>query len=152
VAQDAKETDAFSLTAMFALALLCLIAGVMPGYFIDALAPVAHQLLGAQLPEQRQLEWLTIVPIAQSRSSYNGLVFFVLIAGAAWLTAYLIHRWASDALRRSAAWDCGFPDASPSTQYTADSFAQPIRRVFGALAFRAREEVDMPAPGDARPA
>ena len=151
-AHDANETDPFSLTAMFALALVCLIVGVVPGYFIDALAPVAQQLLGAQLPEQRQLEWLTIVPIAQSRSSYNGLVLFVLIAASAWLAAYVIHRWASHALRRSAAWDCGFPDASPSTQYTADSFAQPIRRVFGVLAFRAREQVDMPAPGDTRPA
>ncbi len=152
VAQQAKETDVFSLTAMFALALLCLIAGVVPGYFIDALAPVAQQLLGAQLPEQRQLDWLTIVPIAESRSSYNGLVLFILIAASAWLAAYVIHRWASRALRRSAAWDCGFPDASPSTQYTADSFAQPIRRVFGTFAFRAREEVHIPPPGDMRPA
>jgi hypothetical protein len=152
VARLARETDVFSLTAMFALALLCLIAGVVPGYFIDALAPVAQQLLGAQLPEQRQLEWLTIVPIAESRSSYNGLVLFVLIAVSAWLAAYVIHRWASHALRRSAAWDCGFPDSSPSTQYTADSFAQPIRRVFGTVAFHAREEVHMPPPGDMRPA
>ena len=54
--------------------------------------------------------------------------------------------------RRGPAWDCGFPDPSPATQYTADSFAQPIRRVFGEVVFLARERVDMPAPGDARPA
>ena len=41
---------------------------------------------------------------------------------------------------------------SPATQYTADSFAQPIRRVFGEVVFQARERVDMPPPGDARPA
>ena len=34
----------------------------------------------------------------------------------------------------------------------ADSFAQPIRRVFGTMVFRAREHVDMPPPGDMRPA
>ena len=83
------------------------------------------------MPQQARLEWLTIVPIAESRSSYNGLLLFVLIAVAACLAAYVIHRWASHATRRSAAWDCGFPDASPATQYTAGSFAQPIRRVFG---------------------
>jgi hypothetical protein len=55
-------------------------------------------------------------------------------------------------VRRAPAWDCGFPDSSPITQYSAGSFAQPIRRVFGTLAFRAREEVDMPPPGDLRPA
>ena len=56
VAQHAQETDAFSLSAMFILVLLCLIAGILPGYFIDALAPVTQQLLGAQLPSQARLE------------------------------------------------------------------------------------------------
>ncbi len=37
-------------------------------------------------------------------------------------------------------------------QYTAGSFAQPIRYVFGTLVFRAREKVEMPAPGDMAPA
>jgi hydrogenase-4 component B len=147
VAAQARETDAFSLSAMFILVLLCLVAGILPGYFIDALAPVTHLLLGAQLPPQDHLKWLTIVPIAEGRSSYNGLLLFVLIAAAGWLAAYVIHRWASHALRRSPAWDCGFPDARPITQYTAGSFAQPIRRVFGGFAFQAREEVHIPAPG-----
>jgi hypothetical protein len=55
-------------------------------------------------------------------------------------------------LRRGPAWDCGYPDASPATQYTASSFAQPIRRVFGSMVFHAREHVEMPPPGDPRPA
>jgi hypothetical protein len=55
-------------------------------------------------------------------------------------------------VRRGPAWDCGFPDPNPATQYTADSFAQPIRRVFGEVVFLARERVDMPPPGDLRPA
>src|SRR5262249_58738412 len=46
----------------------------------------------------------------------------------------------------------GYPDASPATQYTADSFAQPIRRVFGEVVFQAREKVEMPLPGENRPA
>jgi len=68
------------------------------------------------------------------------------------LAATAIHRLASDKLRRAPAWDCGYPDASPLTQYTAGSFAQPIRRVFGTMVFRARETVAMPPPGDPRPA
>jgi len=152
VAHDARETDKFSLTAMFALVVLCLVAGVLPGYFIDALAPVVQGLVSAQMPRQAAFAWFTIVPIAESRSSYNGLLLFVLIAVAASLAAYVIHRWASHATRRSAPWDCGFPDASPATQYTAGSFAQPIRRVFGTTVFRAREVIHMPPPGDPRPA
>src|SRR5207247_827164 len=133
-------------------AALCLAAGIVPGYFIDALAPVVQPLAGAHLPEQHQLDWLTIVPVAQSRSSYNGLLVFLFIAFSAGIAAEVMHRFASDAARRSAPWDCGFPDPSPATQYTAGSFSQPIRRVFGTVVFRAREEVYMPPPGDLRPA
>jgi len=152
VAREAVETDRWSLAAMLVLAAMCLLAGILPGYFIDALAPAIQALTGAHLPRQEQLDWLTIVPIAQSRSSYNGLLLFFFIALAAGLAAEAIHRWASNAIRRSDPWDCGFPDASPVTQYTAGSFSQPIRRVFGTVVFRAREEVHMPAPGDARAA
>jgi hypothetical protein len=109
-------------------------------------------LVGARMPQQSSLPWLSIVPVAESRSSYNGLLLFLFIALAAGLAAEVIHRWASAAVRRSAAWDCGFPDPSPLTQYTAGSFSQPIRRVFGSVVFRAREEVEIPPPGDMRPA
>jgi formate hydrogenlyase subunit 3/multisubunit Na+/H+ antiporter MnhD subunit len=152
VARDATEADALSLAAMFVFVALCLAAGVLPGYCIDALAPVTEALAGAHMPPQEELSWLTIVPVAESRSSYNGLLLFTFIATSAWLTTYVIHRWASAATRRSAPWDCGFPDASPVTQYTAGSFSQPIRRVFGTVVFRAREDVQMPAPGESRAA
>ena len=152
VARDAAETDRWSLAAMALLAALCLAAGILPGYFIDALAPVTQGLAGAHLPAQQGLDWLTIVPVAQSRSSYNGLLVFLFIAASAGLAAEAIHRFASNASRRAPAWDCGFPDPSPATQYTAGSFSQPIRRVFGSVVFRAREEVHMPRPGDVGPA
>ena len=87
IAAQAVETDRFSLAAMFVLAFLCLLAGVLPGYFIDALAPVIQSLAGAQLPRQENLDWLTIVPIAPSRSSYNGLLLFFFIALASSLAA-----------------------------------------------------------------
>jgi formate hydrogenlyase subunit 3/multisubunit Na+/H+ antiporter MnhD subunit len=149
VAAEAVETDRWSLAAMFGLAALCVLAGILPGYFIDALAPVIEALTAERLPRQEELDWLTIVPIARSRSSYNGLLLALFIALAAGLGAEVIHRWASAASRRSDPWDCGFPDASPATQYTAGSFSQPIRRVFGTVVFRASEEVHIPAPGDA---
>ena len=151
-ALNANEVDPASLTAMFTLVALCLIAGILPAYFIDALAPVTRALAGARLPVQEGLQWLTIVPIAESRSSYNGLLLLGFIAVSAGLAGEVIHRWASNLTRRSDAWDCGFPDPSPVTQYTAGSFSQPIRRVFGTVVFRAREEVHIPPPGETKPA
>ena len=113
---------------------------------------MTHALLGARMPVQDAARWMTIVPIAESRSSYNGLLVFLFIAVSASIAVFAIHRLASHAVRRGPAWDCGFPEPSPATQYTAGSFAQPIRRVFGTLIFRARERVEMPPPGDMRPA
>ena len=43
-------------------------------------------------------------------------------------------------------------DGGDATQYTADSFAQPLRRVFGEVVFLSRERVEIPPPGDTRPA
>jgi formate hydrogenlyase subunit 3/multisubunit Na+/H+ antiporter MnhD subunit len=151
-AAAAREVDAFSIAAMSILATLCLLAGILPGAVIDGLAPVVKDLVGDRMPTQLSVPWLSIVPIASSRSSYNGLLLLLFIAAAAWIAAFAIHRFASRATRRSAPWDCGFPDPRPQTQYTAGSFAQPIRRVFGAVVFRSHEVVKMPPPGDLAPA
>ncbi|ESY73768.1 hydrogenase 4 subunit B [Mesorhizobium sp. M0051] len=149
--ERAYEVDRYSLAAMFALAALCLFAGILPGLVIDGLSSVTRPLVGSRMPVQMAQAWLSIVPIAASRSSYNGLLVFLFIAFSASAAAYVIHRFASHALRRGPAWGCGFPDVTPSSQYTAVSFAQPIRRVFGTFVFRARETVEMPAPGEIGP-
>jgi hypothetical protein len=104
------------------------------------------------MPKQWGIDWLSVVPVAQSRSSYNGFLIFVFVAISGLTTAFVIHRLASDRVRRAPAWDCGYPDGNPITQYTASSFAQPIRRVFGTVVFRARESVKIPPPGDLQPA
>ena len=150
-ASDAVETDSFSRTTMGLLLALCLAVGLLPGFAIDAIAPVAQPLVGQAMPSQRGIAWLSIVPAAGSHNAYNGLLFFLFITVSTLITIEIIHRFASRSVRRGPAWDCGFPDPSPVTQYTADSFSQPLRRVFGAV-FRAREYVVMPPPGDASPA
>ena len=152
VAANAHEVDRFSLITMSVVAALCLVAGILPGLVIDGLAPVVLELVGDRMPVQLDVQWLAIVPIAEARSSYNGLLVFLFIGVSASLSIYAIHRLASRALRRAPPWDCGFPSTSPITQYTAGSFAQPIRRVFGTTVFRAREHVQMAPPGDRRPA
>jgi formate hydrogenlyase subunit 3/multisubunit Na+/H+ antiporter MnhD subunit len=151
-AETAVEVDRWSLAAMFVLAALCLLAGVLAGVVIDALGAATASLVGGRMPVQTDIPWLSIVPIAEGRSSYNGLLVFLFITLSASLTAAASHLIGSRAVRRSAAWDCGYPDPSPLTQYSAGSFAQPIQRVFGTLVFHAREHVAMPPPGDARPA
>ncbi|HET6378299.1 MAG TPA: hydrogenase 4 subunit B [Methylocella sp.] len=151
-AKGAHETGLAPLGAMSVLAALCLIAGIVPGIFIDALGPAALEITGQRMPRQFGMPWLSIVPAAESSSSYNGLLVFFFIAASASLTAFIIHRFASRAMRRGPAWGCGFPHLGPSAQYSAGSFAQPLRRVFGTYVFRAREQIGMPPPGDLAPA
>jgi hydrogenase-4 component B len=150
-AETARETDVFSLAAMFILAALCLAAGVMPGVAIDFIAPVVQGLAGGRLPVQIGQAWTSIVPIASSRSSYNGLVILLFLLASGVLTALVVHRFATRATRRSDIWDCGYPDATPAAQYSGSSFAMPIRRVFGTTMFHVRETIDMPRPGETRP-
>jgi len=151
-AGTADEVDRFSLSAMLILVVLCLLAGILPGPVIDALSPVSIEILGGRMPIQADEAWLSIAPIEESRSSYNGLLVMLFIAISASLAVFFIHRFASHALRRGPAWGCGFSDPVPAAQYSSGSFAQPIRRVFGTLAFHARDHVEMPAPGDTKPA
>ncbi len=151
-AAAAREVDGFSLAAILSYALLCLLVGVLPGFVIDALGPVSQYLFHGHMPVQATLPWLSLVPINPERSSYAGLLLLLFIASAIGLTVLAVRLAASRTTRRAPAWDCGFPSTIPLTQYTAGSFSQPIRRVFGSVLFRAREHIDMPSPGDGRPA
>lgn len=152
-AAAAVEVDAYCRWTMILLAALCVLAGVLPGLVVDALAPtVALLASGARLPVQASMPWLSLVPVEAQRGSYNAVLLLSFMTMTGFLAAFVVHRFASRAVRRAPAWDCGFPETSPAFQYTAGSFAQPIRRVFGTLVFRAAETVDMPEPGSLRPA
>jgi NADH:ubiquinone oxidoreductase subunit 5 (subunit L)/multisubunit Na+/H+ antiporter MnhA subunit len=151
-ATDAREADRWSIGAMAGFGALCLLTGLFPGVVIDLLGPVSQTMVGARMPHQMSDPWLTTVPVEASRSSYNALLLFAFVGASGWLAAVIVKRFGSSGLRRSPAWDCGFPDPSPMTQYTGASLSQPIKRVYGELAFWARDEVDMPAPGEMRAA
>jgi hydrogenase-4 component B len=151
-AAQAGEADAWSVSAMMGFAALCLLTGLVPGLVIDSLAPVAHALTAARMPVQLSDAWLSIAPVAASRSSYNGLLVFGFITVSMVLAVVAIHRLSAHGVRRAPPWDCGFPDPTTASQYSAASFEQPIRRVFGTVLFRSQEVVDMPPPGDNRPA
>ena len=87
---------------MFILAALCFLAGVLPGPVIDLLAPVVQSLVGARMPVQTFLPWASIVPIAESRSSYNGLIilFFLVVLRHADRHVHPSLRHARDAAQR----------------------------------------------------
>jgi formate hydrogenlyase subunit 3/multisubunit Na+/H+ antiporter MnhD subunit len=157
-AAEAKEVDIEMIAAMALLAGLCVALGLVPQGAVMMLSHVVGDLIGAPNGSAPATEtgglagWVFLSPQGEGRSSYSGLIVFAVIAVVTSLVVLAVHKFASSRVRRGPAWDGGYPDASPATQYTASSFAQPIRRVFGTLLFRARESVDMPEPGQLRAA
>ena len=155
-AAEAREVDSSMTGAMTALAALCLAIGLVPTLAILLLNPAVGLLLGASFPALADgldaSEWVFFAPLGLQRSSYSGLIVLVAVTIVTFAVVEGVHRLASAEIRRGPPWDCGFPDPHPATQYTASSFAQPIRRVFGTLIFQARERVDMPEPGESRAA
>lgn len=152
-AEKAVEVDAGMTTPMAFLAALCVVVGVLPAGLLTLLRPVVSNIIPT--PDVEPLahsSWLSLIPMNADGSSYSGLVVLIAITVFASAVVFIIHRFGSNRVRRSAIWDCGFPNAAPEGQYTASSFAQPIRRVFGSTVFMAREKIDMPWPGDNRPA
>ena len=78
----------------------------------------------------------SLVAFDPARSIYDAPVIALFVAIASLTTLLVVHRLSARRTRRGPAWDCGFPDPSPATQYTASSFAQPLRRVYGAIGLR----------------
>jgi hydrogenase-4 component B len=150
-AARADDVDPLMLGAMAILAAMCVAIGVAPGAIIALLDPVSGQLVSARLGAAGA-SWLWLAPSGDRRSAYSGLILLLAIAALVGFVVFIIHRFVTDRWRRAPAWDCGFPDADPATQYTAGSFAQPVRRVLGTALMQARESLDMPEPGDPRPA
>jgi hydrogenase-4 component B len=152
MAAQAREVGGVMLAPLAMLAALCAVVGVLPAGVLHLLRPLVSSLLpGAPAPLEGS-NWLLLVPLGLARSSYSGFIVLVAVGLLAGILVLSIHRLASNRVRRAAPWDCGFPDPAPTTQYSASSFAQPIRRIFGSVAFRAREHVDMPEPGELRAA
>lgn len=151
-ARQAREADRLSSTAMLLTAATCILLGALPAVGIEPLQGLVYELVGTRLPDATAGPWGSLVPLPTSGSSYNGLIILVFLATSATVAAIALRLVTSGAIRRTPAWDCGFPEAHPATQYTAMSFAQPLKRVFGTTLFLAHETVEFAPPGDTRSA
>src|SRR3546814_16162669 len=116
--------DRLSIAAMAIRAVLCLLSGIVPAVVIDAVAPTVQFATGTSMPVQTDIAWLSIVPIAESRSSYNGWSVLVFIEASANAAAFVIHRETSDKMRRAPAWECGFHATGRVSQKSAGQMGQ----------------------------
>lgn len=129
------------------LAGTCLLFGVFPVFGLALAESAAHGLVGIAMPKG-SIGWIFLSPLGPSGGVYAGLIVFLSLLVCSLGTKALFERLQPERRRRTVAWDGGFGDLGPETQPTASGFSQPIRRVFAATAFRAREIVEIPPPGD----
>lgn len=151
-ARDAGEVTFGMRWSMAALAVLCVVLGVIPVTITDALSAVVTPLTGVQFAVSSDLGWPFLSPVSNTRGSYSGTVLMMVGLVLFGVAILLVHRLGTVAIRAADAWDCGHAEDIPATQYTGQSFAQPLRRSFAATIFRVRETVVMPEPGDNSPA
>jgi len=152
-AANAIEAPAVQRGAMALLATLCIMGGLFGSVMVSAIAPLLTKLIGVELPGAAAGPTpFSLAPFGPVRSIYDAPIIALFVAISASLTALFVHWISNRRVRRGPAWDCGYPEPSPAAQYSASSFSQPLRRVYGRISFGAVETVDMPAPGEMRPA
>src|SRR5690348_6172005 len=144
-AHDAGPRERIALAA---LAAGCVLLGLFPVTVIDAIDNINGLLLATTVGHAGQSSWLLLAPFATGRSSYSPLIVLLVIVAVVLVTIQLVHRVWHGRVRRSSAWDCGYPLQTPRMQDTAEGFGQPIRQVFEPFF---RMERHLPSPFDARP-
>ncbi len=124
------------------LAICCLAFGIFPSWTVNAINTIPAKLLGTGLSKAADNGWLWLTPIDKQTASY-GAPAVLLGLSVSWLIVFFfLHPPQRDnRIRIAPAWDCGFGPLSPRMQYTATSFAMPIRRVFS-FVWRIFEKVE----------
>lgn len=155
-AAAAREAGPPTRWAFLGLGGVVVLIGLVPGAVLSLAGPALRGLANADLGLRAGL--LGVSPHDQG-PGYAPLGLALLIVLAALLVLAVQRIWAVAGHRVGPAWDCGFgaapawqPHGDPRTQYGAASLAQPLRRVLATALLFATERVDMPPPGDTRPA
>ena len=129
------------------LALGCVLLGLAPVFVVGQIDFVSQMLLGTGLGNAAT-NWIFLAPVDTERASYSPVYFLLAVLGVMLVTALVVHHFYHGRLRRSPAWDCGFPAQTARMQDTAEGFGQPIRRIFEPF-FKIENE--LPTPFDTHP-
>ena len=144
-----RDASAWERAGMLWLTLACLGLGLLPVLMVGQLNVVSHSLIGAGLPDDALAAgWLWLIPTSSEQASYSPVVFLLVIAAVFALTFLVVRAVYHGRIRRSAPWDCGFPEQTSRMEDTADGFGQPIRQIFAPffLIYRAIPRPDDPHP------
>lgn len=143
---EARDANWLERIGLAWLAAGCVVIGVQPQLALHAAGKSTEMLLGQAIAPDPSV-W-RIAPIAAEQASYSGWIFLAVILCVVAVTFLAVRLIAHGRVRRTAAWDCGYPWQTSRMQDTAEGFGQPIRHMFGAFF---RMERDLPSPLDITP-
>jgi hypothetical protein len=146
IAHAREVTDHGMLAGPAFLAGWCVLLGVLPTPFINALSAVTAQLFGETLPAVSSLGWLWVTPVSPQVAAYAPLLVLLGAALVGWIGYQMLYRRTGLEPRRADPWDCGFGGLNARMQYTSGAFSMPIRRIFQPL-FAVRETLDRTTEG-----
>jgi len=147
--KDAHDAGMWERLGMGWLALGCLVLGLLPVMVILQIDNVSQMLVHAELSTSAAksgLMWLT--PVAEERASYSPAILFGIILVGLAFTFVAVRKLYHGRVRRSDAWDCGYPEQTSRMQDSAEGFGQPIRQIFEFFFGIVRE---VPSPFDKHP-
>jgi formate hydrogenlyase subunit 3/multisubunit Na+/H+ antiporter MnhD subunit len=147
--KDAHDIGIWERAGMTWLAAGCLALGLLPVAVILRIDNVTQMLVHAELgttAAKSGLLWLT--PVAEERASYSPIILFGIILGGLAFTFIAVRKFYHGRVRRSAPWDCGYPEQNARMQDSAEGFGQPIRQIFEFFFGIVRE---VPSPFDKHP-
>jgi formate hydrogenlyase subunit 3/multisubunit Na+/H+ antiporter MnhD subunit len=131
----AREVKTGMLVAQGALAILCLVLGLLPTTTVEVIGTVTESVLHRPIAAATQRGWLWLTPISPKTASYSAplVMLGVAVALAAWagVWAWLRTRRHITPIPRRDPWDCGFGGINARMQYTANAFAMPFQQIFG---------------------
>lgn len=144
--EQAHDANWLERIGLMWLAAGCVAIGVQPQWALHMAGETTGMLLGQTVAPEPSM-W-RIAPISPEQASYSGWIFLAVILCVVAITFLAVRLLTHGRIRRTAAWDCGYPWQDARMQDTAEGFGQPIRHMFGAFFHIERH---LPAPDDLVP-
>jgi hydrogenase-4 component B len=146
---EARDAGALERLGLVWLTAGCILLGLFPVALIEVIDPICVALVGQGLAQSgRAGDWMLLAPVSSARASYSPILVLVMTLSLVALAFMLVRRLYHGRLRRSTAWDCGYPLQTARMQDTAEGFGQPIRQIFEPFYRMTRE---LPTAFDAAP-
>jgi hydrogenase-4 component B len=139
-ATECREVPRTMQLGMGFLAALCVLIGILPSLVVPLLARAVSGLPGVDAPSAKfSLGLLMAVPGQSPRISPTWLaVLLLMVVGGIPIVFRMLR--VNLKLRSGETWGCGRVTQTARMEYTSTAFAEPLRRVFGAL-YRPTQDV-----------